>query len=746
MAQKTKDEQFTLVIPLEVSGVEDFKSGEDVKVLAKDRKGNFHTQKVKIGPNRKGTAEFSFSSHPGSLHVVLGPADASNEELVGLQTLSFDVSSRQWADKEILKLPPIVIHPYYWFWWIRWCRIFTIRGRVVCPNGSPVPAAKVCAYDVDRWFIWSSTQLVGCAMTDINGAFEIKFRWCCGWWPWWWWRYRVWQRDSLLSKLVSNTLLRTPEIRLSPTPGNQPSLEVFNYLLAEEGLDKNQPLQPYDVSDLEQIRSRLLAKLPAIPELERLKIWPWYPWYPWWDCTPDLIFKVTQDCQQPDTVIVDEGTGDTRWNIPNPFDVTLVANELACCPTTCQDPPCDEGECLVFTQVCGNAIHTIGGNPGALATPAGYLRPGAILPATSAYNGDRPFGGIVNVWKNEGDMIAVDYYEVEYDDGLGWKPLPPGAGFTIIRNWLLWDNSLARWFSGNETFPYDVSTFPGHAVYQSRECFEATGPYSDWWPAGTAGGDFRFWTSGEFLIMRLNSTQFADGTYRFRVWGYELGPGGNLVNGRVLPFCGTQQDNYLVLTFDNRSIDTLLNTPLDPCSPGTPSAVKLCTTEPATDFIAVRIDGQLIDPCDVVDASSGILEIDFRVHDSSGHLARYWLWATYKENLRVDLLTLPGASLTPLTASTQVGPTYGEALGQGATAPYWHGGNMRLRVPAKLAFPEPCCYQLELRAWKRTVVDCNHHYPHRNRSEYTLGVGVCPPQPIPVQPVIQNDEDPLVRK
>jgi hypothetical protein len=227
--------------------------------------------------------------------------------------------------------------------------------------------------------------------------------------------------------------------------------------------------------------------------------------------------------------------------------------------------------------------------------------------------------------------------------------------------------------------------------------------------------------------MRLNSTKFLDGTYRFRVWGYEVDAGGNLVNGRVLPFCGTQQDNELVLTFDNRVIDPLLDTPSNPCHPGTPGAVKLCTTEPDTDFIAVRIDGKQVDPCDVVDAASGMLEIDFRAHDSSGHLARYWLWATYKENLRVDLLSLPGASLTPLAPATQEGPTYGQALAQGATAPNWYGGNMRLRVPANQAFPEPCCYQLELRAWKRTVVNCNHDYPDRNRSEYTIGVGVCPP-------------------
>jgi hypothetical protein len=305
--------------------------------------------------------------------------------------------------------------------------------------------------------------MVGCATTDINGAFEIKFRWCCGWWPWWWWRLRIWDRDPILAKRVSDVLLRNPDVRLSPTPSHQPTLAVFNNLLAEEGLDTTQLLRPDDVSGLEQIRTRLLAKLPTAPELECLRIWPWYPWYPWWDCTPDIIFKVTQDCEQPDTVIVDEDIGDTRWNIPNPLDVTLVANELACCRTNCQDPPCDEGECLVFARVCQYPITAVGGNTGADPAPQGYARPNAVTSGTAAYNGDRPFGGVVNVWKNSGDMVAVDYYEIEYDDGSGWNPLPTGAGVTITRHWLFWDGT--DWLSGSRAFPYDAVTFtgPGYA-------------------------------------------------------------------------------------------------------------------------------------------------------------------------------------------------------------------------------------------------------------------------------------------
>ncbi|MGZ4971624.1 MAG: hypothetical protein ACXWDN_02605, partial [Limisphaerales bacterium] len=49
-----------------------------------------------------------------------------------------------------------------------------------------------------------------------------------------------------------------------------------------------------------------------------------------------------------------------------------------------------------------------------------------------------------------------------------------------------------------------------------------------------------------------------------------------------------------------------------------------------------------------------------------GHLSYYTLIATYGENLFVDLLSLPGATLTPLGGAVvppavQVGPTYTDA-------------------------------------------------------------------------------------
>ena len=72
-----------------------------------------------------------------------------------------------------------------------------------------------------------------------------------------------------------------------------------------------------------------------------------------------------------------------------------------------------------------------------------------------------------------------------------------------------------------------------------------------------------------------------------------------------------------------------------------------------------------------------------------------------------------------------VGPTYSAALtpAQGATRPTWHGGAVRLTInDLHQAFPCSCSYQLELRAYKRTIVSCNGNHPHRNLSEYSFAV------------------------
>ena len=295
----------------------------------------------------------------------------------------------------MLQLPPLRIAPWYWFWWWRWCRTFVVRGRVVCADGRPVPGAQVCALDVDWFFIWSSTQQVGCTTTDANGAFELRFRWCCGWRPWIWWLRRHWRLDPILSARVGDLLATRPDLRLGPIAGQQPTLGALAPLVERGPTAASADLVRTDLGAVDRLRDDLLTRLPVAPELERLRIWPWWPWSPWRDCTPDLIFRVTQDCGNGPVTIVNETVRDTRWDVPTTLGVTLVATDESCCLNRHRPPnePCPEGECLIVDRVCDYEIDQIGGNLGAPAAPVGYARPGAV-PVDSADH-HRPFGGIV---------------------------------------------------------------------------------------------------------------------------------------------------------------------------------------------------------------------------------------------------------------------------------------------------------------------------------------------------------------
>lgn len=74
-------------------------------------------------------------------------------------------------------------------------------------------------------------------------------------------------------------------------------------------------------------------------------------------------------------------------------------------------------------------------------------------------------------------------------------------------------------------------------------------------------------------------------------------------------------------------------------------------------------------------------------------------------------------------ALPEVGPDYPRALSQGASSPNWRGGVVRLHVPNVIdAFKETCCYQLGLRAYKRTILNCDGNFAHNNLSEYSFTV------------------------
>ena len=567
MARKDETGAFRLQVRLDASEVDKRDPGHKVKVLVHGALGVLQSRIVEVDARGNAAAAFAFDKHPGAVRVILGPATAEDADLPNMQTIGVDVAARQWTGNELL-LPPIRIAAYYWWWWLRWCRTFTIRGVLLCPDGRPVPGAKVCAYDVDWWWWWSSKSLIKCATTDASGAFSMTFTWCCGWWPWWWWNQRFWQLDPLLIERVAPVLQRDPGLQRLIRPSPQPALADF---------------------------ARLLG-----PDAAQL--------------------------------------GST-------------------------------GDCL------------------------------------------------------EG----VDYYEFKWSTSkVGpWNTMPPAANGDFTRVYLQFSPLGFHYPTFSAAVPID-----GHHVYETLQHYEAAHPPADW------GGN-RVWlgSSRDYLLNWLTANNFADGTYYLQVTGYNINAGGHLVNPRVLKICDSKNDNYIVLTLDNR---VLSPGPTDlhgnPCGPGT---VHNCTDEPDTAIVRVQIrhaDGTFSDlmPCGRSDvASTDTLEIDFVAHDHQGHLAEFELQAHYDVNLSRDLLALGTLSPSSLPvpgvpSASQVGPNYAAALTQGAASPKWTGGVLHLSLPAtgpNGAFPETCCYQLRLNAYKRTIVDCTYaREAHANYSETSFTI------------------------
>jgi hypothetical protein len=722
MAARRKSGEFTLVVPLDASGLEDFEAGQAVKVVldAGGDAGAIGSETVKFDAKGRAEATFSLDKPPRSARVIVGPAETSDEDLLGMQTIVVDVPSRALREAEH-RIDAIVITPYYWWWWRRWCRRFRIRGRLVCPDGSPVPGAKVCAYDVDFWWWWRAEQEVGCATTDVNGTFEIDFTWCCGWWPWWWWALRLWRVEPFLAERIHGAFGADADVTLPP-PTPQPDLQVFEKLLSK-GEVAARTSQEIDPSDIEPMRTDLLERLPVKPELEALRLWPWWPWWPWSDCTPDIVFRATQDCGRGEKVILDEGWSDTRWDIPTTLGVTLHASSDACCVHRHPHPECGDENCLTLTRACNDLVSSIGGNLGAPAAPAGYLNPGI-----AAASGDRPYAGSISVKGVCGEWM--DYYEVEIssDGGVNWSALPAAAlaGF-----------SLTYYDPGTLTFPnasFPVQSIGGHNVIETVAHWEATNGAKAWTDDTTIL--FNWITAVASMTPTGPTALFPDGTHQLRVRSWQLVAPNALGNDTVPALCGSTQDNKLVLTIDNRLVGPGSGHPNLPghhCG-----GVHVCTTEPDTDFIAVRINGVDQGPCAIVDISAGgTLEIDFLAHDPDGHLSYYTLDAYWGENSTHSLLSVPTASLARVASpppgyasADQVGASYGRArLGIGvenqppAAAPIWHGGTIRLTITdLSAAFPDPCAYLLDLWAYKRTVESCNHDYVDSNHSTFTFTV------------------------
>ncbi|MCC6588265.1 MAG: carboxypeptidase regulatory-like domain-containing protein [Bryobacterales bacterium] len=695
-----------LIVPIDASQVAQSERGQQKVKVAVQSGGKVLAQEVSLQDGRTEVRFDVDEKQPAT--VAIGPVSADDEDIFKLQTLSAPVSPNLWRDQDQLTISPFLVTPIWWRNWLRWCREFVIEGRVVCADGSPVPGAQVRAFDVDYFWWWSSIAQVGPAVvTDASGHFSMRFRWCCGWLPIWWWRMRSWRLEHALVEKIQPVLKLNPALKaIEPSP--VPSLDMVAL--------NPQPLPPgprpdpvftgkqINPSVIPALRDRLIRALPQVPELERLRIWPWFPWTPWLDCAPDIIFRVTQNCSGPVTkTIVNESVFQTRWDIPTNLNVTLIANQEACClPPHNPDP---EGDCALFTKVCDIPVIDIGGNSGAPAGPVGYADPGGR---------DRPFSQGVGLYGQFGSAAQADFYEIECKPAGGgvWAPVPDGALQPFYRGYFNATLPFPNQWSGDW---FNVISVGGKNFYESRQHYEATHPPANW---GSPFG--RSWyTDRDYLATLQTNGFFADGAYEFQLVGYR-DSGANapdLSTRTVLPGCGDGPNNRVVIRIDNRFV-----------AAPTPGSVHINTTEPDCGINAIRIGGTAVAPCGAQKLEHGTpLEIDFFVTDPDGHLDHYELKVKYDLGYIKDLLSSTDVgtfTLTPLSGGP-VGPDYGQAvtLPQTATRPTWNGGTLRLHIDdAARVFPKTCCYVVELIVWKRNIVDCNGNLSYFNQMHQSFTV------------------------
>lgn len=637
--------------------------------------------------------------------------------------------------------------------WLGHCRTYRVRGRVVCrqlrwdqieqqfvPCEAPVRGARVVAKDVDRIWWWCRKDEVGSDFTDLNGNFEIEFRWCCWWWgPWW---GRGWHLDPAIVKRIRDLNEAASPVIPLPPPTPELDLRVFSEIATEIELARPGPVgteaavaAPQRVTDLGR---QVAARLPDAPDLRALHIWPWWPHF---DCSPDIVFEVTQDCGDGEKVIYTESCSDTRWNIPADLSgVVLVANENACCPPCCRQPPDDD--CLVIQGVgCGG--YPITAIEQDMASPlVGYAEPGS---------NDRPFGRTLRILGVFGDGSAVDFYKLQ---NRRWLP--------ATSTWTAWTDiptdqiaafTRSHWLGFPPPFWQAQTVAPelvdGQMVLKTTRRFRAENPPIVDTVDPTADDWLALWKTADTSVTPagdvVETPMIPDGLYELRVIGYEFAPATDtLINPRVMPLCpaeGSPVDPANVasmkLRIDNRNAVS---------SPGT---VHTQTLEPEADFPNVcavvkneDMPGEeCVSVCGVLRVAAGdTITVHFRASDADGHLERYSLNAHWAESEVFSLLSSGTLAGDP---DELFGPGYAQTFagGQGlyrsslpptdaeAGRPGWFGG--RFKVTVTVGDPVPgtnhqvfqtcCAYLLRLGVWKRTTNGCSSsvHF-HRNWAEFSF--------------------------
>ncbi|OPY48218.1 MAG: hypothetical protein A4E47_00014 [Methanosaeta sp. PtaU1.Bin028] len=354
---------------------------------------------------------------------------------------------------------------------------------------------------------------------------------------------------------------------------------------------------------------------------------------------PSIIIRVSQKSggsQGPDAVVKyiynENPAEDTRFNIGDVLGVDInVDEECLTCNTPAGGAPYNQ--LFVFTRVGVIAVANIDQLDGYANSD---IDPAETPGSPNISDSNVPFGRTLDIAGWFGMFCDVEYYKVQYStDGIIWQDIAD----PLHNNW------------------YDVAN--GHWVT------EAMGPLN----LGSVANLYRLpnrslpWTFPDLLI-QWDTTKVPNGLFTLRILGMKM------LSGSIIPAA------YLTI---DPSFGTL--------------KLQIDNTPPKCEITDVLHNGTQLNPCAIVNFSTGTLTVVFEASDNAGHLRNYALNAYYGHNS----IVVP----TPILPSKAV-DDYSKHID---ASKRWTGGTYTIEYKASeydsIEMPT-CAYQLRLRADKRT--------------------------------------------
>jgi hypothetical protein len=424
------------------------------------------------------------------------------------------------------------------------------------------------------------------------------------------------------------------------------------------------------------------------------------------DWRPDVRIRVTQNQPNAGTVeIFRESFWDIHWNLSTDLlNLTLEANDKAIYADGCRPDPL-LGNCMLFERVGNFNVSTIyqpdevtGVSYG--ATPDRRQRLGYTV------SKDRAWCLTPGVHGDFGLAAHVDYYQVQFarwtnSDLLAWDadhtyvppepsfaPVSPSAlgGFSRLYAELQTGGGWWYYLWKSESFaPQTIGGISG--LYKSRQRFEQE--YRDAHSGNNPAPDYVsgwYWdTTAMTRLFNLDSTQFSDGLYTFRLIGYQqtgvdgggqpiLTPVNMGLPGGVVKQCSgggaPTKPALLTLFLSNAGY-------VDPIS------LTYVPRKPKVEIKSFKKNGvTTINECEIlVLDTTDTVTMEFEASDAAGNLEGYGVSMQHGYGSPAAVI---GAAGVTVTGTMPDGPDYLNALADmpPAVAPYWYGGDWVVTVPA----------------------------------------------------------------